>query len=98
MLATLTVVPSVVSASEAVRYRCVEWNSKHIQDKKNADTIAKTLEKTLKCEVEQASHTGHEDVKYRCKEWRTIELKTHADAHKWLDWFKEYGFETEHQH
>ncbi len=82
---------------EEVRYRCVEWKTKHIHDEAQAKSISKTLT-DLKCEVQQSSHNGHVDLKYRCPAWRKMSLKTHADAHKWEKWLKEYGFETEHHH
>ncbi|WP_237607330.1 hypothetical protein [Roseimaritima sediminicola] len=82
---------------EEVRYRCVEWQTKHIHDNDKAGKIAKTLA-DLKCEVERAEHDGHIDLKYRCPEWRKMTLKTHEEAHKWEEWLKQYGFETEHHH
>lgn len=82
---------------EEVRYRCAEWKTKHIHKVDQADKIAKTL-KDLKCEVKRDEHDGHIDLKYRCPEWRKMILKTHPDAHKWENWLKQYGFETEHHH
>ena len=95
--------PSTVAAApqkeqkEEVRYRCVDWKTKHIHKADQADKIAKTL-KDLKCEVKREEHDGHIDLKYRCPDWRKMTLKTHADAHKWENWLKQYSFETEHHH
>ncbi len=84
-------------AREAVRYRCVKWKAKHLHDKEKADTIAETLTK-LKCEVQRVAHGDHEDLRYRCEDWKTLEVKTHDEALKWETWFREYGFEAQHQH
>ncbi|QDS95153.1 hypothetical protein FF011L_39400 [Roseimaritima multifibrata] len=82
---------------EEVRYRCVEWQTKHIHEADQAKKISKTLT-DLKCEVKQEQHNGHVDLKYRCPEWRRMLLDSHDDAHKWEKWLKTYGFQTEHHH
>lgn len=87
----------VMSAAEVVKYKCPKWKTKHIHNTKQAAQIASTLKK-LKCEVEKNQHNGHIDLKYRCEKQMQIELKTHEEAEKWLKWFKEFGFETEHSH
>lgn len=93
----LTAVPLSLSADEIVRYRLKDWQAKHIHDTKKADTIAGTLSK-LGCQVKRASHGGHVDVRYRCPKWRQLKLDSHAQAHKWEKWLKEYKFQTEHKH
>lgn len=82
---------------EDVLYRAVKWQAKHIHDEKKADTIGKTLKK-LGCELQTSEHNGHIDLKYRCPKWKKLSLKTHAEAHQWEKWLKEYGFETQHHH
>jgi len=84
-------------AAEIVRYQLSDWKTKHIHDSKKAETIASTLKK-LGCELKKHEHNGHIDVRYRCPKWRQLDLKTHAEAHQWETWLKEYGFQTEHKH
>ena len=62
-----------------------------------AETIVTTLKK-LGCEVKTHKHNGHIDVTYRCPKWRQLDLDTHAAAHKWESWLKEFQFQTEHKH
>ena len=88
---------SEAAGSEIVRYQLSDWKAKHIHDAKKADTIAKTLKK-LGCELKKDQHNGHIDVKYRCPKWRQLSLDSHADAHKWEKWLKEFGFKTQHKH
>jgi len=88
---------TTTSAAEIVRYRLTQWKSQHLHDATKSKKILATLEK-LGCEIEKADHNGHIDVKYRCPEWKQLELKSHADAHKWESWLKEFKFETEHKH
>lgn len=90
-------IPLVATADEIVRYQCKDWKAKHIHDTQKAGTIAGTLQK-LGCELKRDQHDGHIDVKYRCPQWRELKLNSHADAHKWEKWLKEYGFSTEHKH
>ena len=97
LLVALTVVPTLASGAEIVRYQCKDWKAKHIHDTKKSETIAKTL-KQLKCEVKKEQHNGHIDLKYRCPKWMELKLKTHEEAHKWEKWLKEFGFTTEHKH
>ena len=97
MFSCLVATTGLVSAAEIVRYQCPEWKAKHIHDKDKADKISKTL-KQLGCELKQDAHNGHIDVKYRCEKWMQLDLKTHAEAHKWESWLKEFGFKTEHKH
>jgi hypothetical protein len=94
---SLSVIPALAFADEIVRYQLSDWKAKHIHDTKKADTITKTLKK-LGCELKQDQHNGHVDVKYRCVKWRELKLDSHADAHKWEKWLKEYQFKTEHKH
>ena len=84
-------------AAEIVRYRCPKWKAQHLHDTKKAETILGTLKK-LKCETKKSDHNGHIDVQYRCEKWMQMDLKSHAEAHKWEKWLKEYGFEVEHKH
>ena len=97
VVAALTAIPLSLSADEVVRYRLKDWKAKHIHNTKNAETIAGTLKK-LGCEVKRSGHEGHVDVRYRCPKWRQLDLDSHAQAHKWEKWLKEYQFETEHKH
>jgi len=89
--------PTLVLADEIVRYQCPTWKAKHLHDASKAKTIAETLKK-LGCETKTAAHNGHTDVKYRCVKWKQMKLDTHEEATKWENWFKEYGFKTEHKH
>ena len=93
----LMTMPAAFAGDEIVRYQLTEWKAKHIHDTKSADTISKTLKK-LGCELKQEQHNGHIDVKYRCPKWKELKLDTHAEAHKWEKWLKEYNFTTEHKH
>jgi hypothetical protein len=86
-----------VSADEIVRYRLTEWKRQHLHDAAKATKITETLTK-LGCEVQKENHNGHIDLKYRCPEWKQLKLNSHADAHKWEAWLKEFKFETEHKH
>ena len=95
--ALMAALPAIASADEIVRYQLSDWKAKHIHDTKKADTIAQTLKK-LGCELKKAEHNGHIDVKYRCPKWRQLDLDSHAEAHKWESWLKEFGFRTEHKH
>ena len=97
LLGLFVSVAVAVGADEVVQYRCVDWKSKHLHDMEKATKIVETLE-ALGCELEKSDHNGHIDVKYRCEEWRQIEPDTHAEAHKWEEWLKEYEFETKHEH
>ena len=97
MTALMAALPAIAGADEIVRYQLSDWKAKHIHDAKKADTIAKTLKK-LGCELKKDQHNGHIDVKYRCPKWRQLSLDSHADAHKWEKWLKEFGFKTEHKH
>jgi len=97
MTALMAAIPAIAGADEIVRYQLSDWKAKHIHDSKKADTIAKTLKK-LGCELKKVQHNGHIDVKYRCPKWRQLSLDSHADAHKWEKWLKEFGFKTEHKH
>lgn len=94
---SITLLPSIAMADEIVRYQLTEWKAKHINDAKKAETIVKTLKK-LGCELKQNKHNGHIDVKYRCVKWHEMKLDSHADAHKWEKWLKEFNFKTEHKH
>ena len=93
----LCLVPAIAGAEEIVRYQLSDWKAQHIHDAKKADTIAATLQK-LGCELRKEQHNGHIDVKYRCPKWRQLKLNSHAEAHKWEKWLKEYHFKTEHKH
>lgn len=93
----LSMIPAMAMAEETVRYQLTDWKAKHIHDAKKADTIVTTLKK-LGCEVKKHSHAGHIDVTYRCPKWRQLSLDSHADAHKWENWLKEFNFKTEHKH
>ena len=97
LLLAFAVLPSVAGAAEIVRYQLSDWKAKHIHDDKKADVIAQTLKK-LGCETKKEQHNGHIDIKYRCPKWRQLDLKSHAEAHKWEKWLKEYHFKTEHKH
>ncbi|MCG8650483.1 MAG: hypothetical protein MI861_11665 [Pirellulales bacterium] len=93
----LLAVPTFASGAEIVRYQLSDWKTKHIDDSKKADTIAKTLKK-LGCELKKEQHNGHIDLKYRCRKWHEMKLDSHNEAHKWEKWLKEYHFKTEHKH
>ena len=82
---------------EIVGYRLQEWTTAEFEDSGRAETHYKTLKK-LGCEVKQERHGDHFDVTYRCPEWRELSAKSHSDAHKWEDWLKDCGFETNHKH
>ena len=94
---SLLLIPSIGMSAEIVRYQLGSWKAKHIHDEKKAETIVTTLKK-LGCEVKKNQHNGHVDVNYRCPKWRQLDLKSHADAHKWEAWLKEFQFKTEHKH
>jgi hypothetical protein len=97
LAAALAATPVISAADEIVRYQLSDWKAKCIHDAKKAETITKTL-KSLGCETKTNEHGGHIDVKYRCPEWRQLDLKSHAEAHRWESWLKEFGFQTEHKH
>ena len=94
---SLILFPAIGVADEIVRYQLTNWRAKHIHDQKKAEKIFTTLKK-LGCEVKKNQHNGHVDVTYRCPKWRQLELDSHAEAHKWEAWLKEFEFRTEHKH
>lgn len=96
-IAITSIANSFVSAAELVDYRCPQWKAKHVHDAGKAKTITETLD-GLGCETKQNQHNGHIDVKYRCEKWMQLSLDSHAEAHKWEKWLKEFGFETKHTH
>ncbi len=89
--------PAWCLGEELVKYQLPTWKSKHIHDEKKAETIVKTLVK-LGCEVKKNQHSGHVDVSYRCPKWRQLRLDSHAEAHQWEKWLKEFRFQTVHKH
>jgi len=93
----LLAVPATLHADEIVRYHLKDWKAKHIHDSKKADAIASTLKK-LGCETKRHQHNGHIDIRYRCPQWRQLKLDSHAEAHKWEKWLKEFHFQTQHTH
>lgn len=82
---------------EIVKYRLANWNSQHIHGATELNQLL-ALYRGLGCEVETHSHDGHTDVKSRCPEWMEIELPSHDAAHKWQEFLKKGGFETQHEH
>ena len=82
---------------EIVEYRLEDWYTVEFEDKDKAKTHYDTVKK-LGCEAKQEDHDGHIDVTYRCTKWKKMSLKTHKDAHKWLDWLEASGFEAKHEH
>ncbi len=82
---------------EVVHYRLVASKTMHLDDEEEAKAIYQIL-KRLGCECEHADHGNHYDLHYRCPQWKSIELKSHAEAHRWEDWLKLVGFETRHEH
>lgn len=80
-----------------VAFRMRDWQSKHIHDadvaKKHADTL-----KQLGCEVKTGNHGNHMDVTCRTVYWKSLALDNHDQAHQWVDWLKQSGFETIHGH
>jgi hypothetical protein len=96
-VATPASLAEAADQKEDVLYRTVKWQAKHIHDAAKADKIAVTLKK-LGCQLKRAEHDGHIDLSYHCPKWKKLSLKTHAEAHQWEKWLKEYGFQTQHQH
>jgi len=96
-MTSLAVQSTSAADKEAVAYRLAEWKTIEFKDPNRAKVHFSTIKK-LGCEVKQADHNGHVDVSYRCPKWRQIELSDHAAAHKWEDWLKASGFETQHKH
>ena len=82
---------------EIVKYRLVDWKSRHIHDSTELNQLL-TLYKALGCQMETSDHNGHTDVKAVCPEWMEIELPSHEAAHKWEEFLKDGGFETQHEH
>ncbi|MFK7735786.1 MAG: hypothetical protein AB8B50_07155 [Pirellulaceae bacterium] len=80
-----------------VAFRMQNWTSKHINQaeaaKKHADTLTQ-----LGCEVKVASHNGHTDVTCRTTYWKSLALDGHDQAHQWVTWLQQSGFETIHGH
>lgn len=97
MILLILFLPSWCVAEELVRYQLPNWKAKHVHDVGRAETIVKTLQK-LGCEVKKSQHSGHVDVRYRCPKWRQLRLDSHAEAHKWEKWLKEFSFQTVHKH
>jgi hypothetical protein len=80
-----------------VAFRMAKWTSKHIHQEDAAKKHAETL-KQLGCEVKVAGHNGHTDVTYRTTYWKSLALDNHDQAHQWVDWLQQSGFETIHGH
>ena len=97
LFAALVALAPIASANEIVRYQLANWKAKHIHDTSRADVIQKTLTR-LGCEVNKSQHNGHIDLTYRCPKWKQLTLDSHAEAHKWESWLKEFEFKTEHKH
>ena len=100
VLAINLTLPAVSSAAEEkvyVAFRMRDWQAKHIHDAKAAKDHAATL-KTLGCEVKSVQHDGHTDVQCRTVLWKSLELKSHDQAHQWVSWLQKSGFETIHGH
>lgn len=82
---------------EIVKYRLADWTSQHVHDSNQLSQLL-ALYRALGCDTETASHNGHTDLKKRCASWMEMELPTHDAAHKWQDFLKKAGFETQHEH
>lgn len=82
---------------EIVRFRLEKWKSAHFKSAKKAEEHF-TIMKSIGCEAKRHKHGDHVDVKYRCTKWRQLNLKSHAEAHRWEKWLKYYGFQTQHKH
>ncbi len=80
-----------------VAFRMEDWKAKHIHDAAQAKTHADTLQK-LGCEVKTNSHNGHTDVSCRTIFWKSLALDSHDQAHQWISWLQQAGFETIHGH
>ena len=80
-----------------VAFRSRDWTTKHLHDAEQAKTHEATL-KQLGCEVKTASHNGHIDVSCRTVYWKSLALDTHEQAHHWVTWLQQSGFETIHGH
>lgn len=85
------------ASKEVVEFRLSGWKSAHFSSDKDAQKVYDTL-KQLGCEAKKHAHDGHQDVSYRCPAWKTVNCKTHDEAHNWEKWLKAYGFETKHTH
>lgn len=85
------------TAKVYVAFRMEKWSSKHVHDAAQANTHAETLRK-LGCEVSTATHNGHTDVNCRTVFWKSLSLDSHEQAHQWISWLQQAGFETIHGH
>ena len=80
-----------------VDFRLQQWKSMHFNSAKQANAHFEIVTK-LGCEAKKFAHGGHTDVKYRCPRWKQMKLASDEEAHRWVRWLKNVGFETRHQH
>ena len=80
-----------------VEFRLPGWKTMHFSGEEKAEHHLVTVKK-LGCEAQKLSHDNHYDVRYRCVKWKQMTLDTDAEAHLWVRWLKQVGFETIHEH
>lgn len=89
--------PASADGKVYVAFRMRDWKSQHLHDAAQAEKQLETL-KNLTCEVKKEAHNGHVDVSFRTVIWKSLALDSHDQAHQWVAWLKQNGFETLHAH
>lgn len=80
-----------------VQMRMTEWKTIHSHDAAQAKDLQTTFE-AIGCEVQANNHGNHIDIRLRMPHWQTIGLANDQAAHIWMNWLKQSGFETKHEH
>jgi hypothetical protein len=89
--------PAYAKGPEAVEFRLVTWKRIHGDGSDNERRLIATLKK-LGCEVRLDQHAGHSDIAFRAPTWRDVHVANHAQADQLMNWLKQNGFETHHEH
>ena len=93
---TVVVNSSVMTHPHSVKYRLKVSRSVMLQAPETRDEIANAL-RVIGCEV-QLTKTKNNSFNFSCPEWQTLYTSEHEQAHGWLNWLQESGFETVHTH
>lgn len=99
VLVSLSCLAAPANSNQAwvVEFRLPQWKTMHFSAEPKAEQHLATVKK-LGCEAKLLDHEGHFDVRYRCAKWKRMVLDTDAEAHLWVRWLKQVGFETVHEH
>ena len=94
---TVVMQPPESTQLPTVRFRLAKPRKIHLHNQVEAKQIINTLE-LVGCSVTTSNHGDHLDATFNCPQWLTIELPSEDAAHSWQKWFRDSGFETQHEH